>query len=120
MEDSAPPPIAIVGIGGRFPGEATSPSKLWDLCSAGEDAWTETPLSKFNHEAFYHPDQSRNGAVSAGPCLQSAPLSSEADHRLPSRSPQTNVKGGFFLKEDMAHFDAAFFGMTKAEASVRA
>jgi len=57
-------PIAIIGLGGRFPGEATDPSKLWDLCFQGDDAWTEVPSSRFNHKAFYHPDVSRNGAVS--------------------------------------------------------
>ena len=56
-------PVAIVGLGGRFPGKATDPLKLWEMCSDGEDAWSEVPSSRFNHKAFYHPDQSRNGAV---------------------------------------------------------
>jgi acyl transferase domain-containing protein len=30
---------------------------------------------------------------------------------------QSNVKGGFFLSEDLARFDAPFFGFTKAEAA---
>ncbi|KAF4120336.1 hypothetical protein GMORB2_3137 [Geosmithia morbida] len=30
---------------------------------------------------------------------------------------QNNVKGGFFLTEDLARFDAPFFGLTKAEAA---
>ncbi|HEY0933077.1 MAG TPA: SDR family NAD(P)-dependent oxidoreductase, partial [Trebonia sp.] len=31
-------PIAIVGLGCRFPGDASSPEKLWDLLAAGTDA----------------------------------------------------------------------------------
>jgi len=31
---------------------------------------------------------------------------------------KTDAKGGFFMKEDMAVFDAPFFGMTRAEAAV--
>lgn len=84
-------PVAIVGLGGRFPGKATDPLKLWEMCSNGEDAWSEVPSSRFNHKAFYHPDQSRNGA--------------------------TNVKGGFYLKDDVSFFDAPFFNMTKTEAA---
>ncbi len=69
MEDPVPP-IAIVGLAGRFPGDAANPSKLFELCAAGKDAWSEVPLSKFNHEAFYHPDQSRNGAVSMATAIR--------------------------------------------------
>ena len=57
-------PIAIVGLGGRFPGDASSPGKLWDMCLRGDDGWSKVPASKFNHDAFYHPDQFRSGAVS--------------------------------------------------------
>jgi hypothetical protein len=38
-------PIAIVGIGCRFPGGADSPSKLWPLLRDGFDAITEVPGS---------------------------------------------------------------------------
>ncbi|KJR81416.1 polyketide synthase [Sporothrix schenckii 1099-18] len=85
------PPVAIIGLGGRFPGEATDPLKLYDMCAAGADAWTEVPASRFNHAAFYHPDQARNGA--------------------------TNVTGGFYLRDDVAFFDAPFFGITQTEAA---
>jgi acyl transferase domain-containing protein len=32
--------------------------------------------------------------------------------------PQSNVKGGFFMREDLGLFDAPFFGITTAEAAV--
>ncbi|KAG4444512.1 hypothetical protein IFR05_000103 [Cadophora sp. M221] len=84
-------PIAIIGLSGRFPGEATNPEKLWDMCAAGENAWSPLPADRFSAEAFYHPDGGRNGAA--------------------------NIRGGFFLKEHLAHFDAPFFGMNVAEAA---
>ena len=31
IEEDAIMPIAIVGMAGRFPGDATDPEKLWDL-----------------------------------------------------------------------------------------
>jgi acyl transferase domain-containing protein len=57
-------PIAIVGMGGRLPGEAENLEKLFSMCSKGQDAWSTTPSTRVNQEAFYHPDSSRNGAVS--------------------------------------------------------
>ncbi|KAF1988946.1 hypothetical protein K402DRAFT_461387 [Aulographum hederae CBS 113979] len=84
-------PIAIIGMSGRFPGDAIDPDHLFNLCAGARDSWSPFPSSRFNQEAFYHPDASRNGA--------------------------SNVKGGHFLREDLALFDAPFFGMTKAEAA---
>ncbi|KAI9736149.1 MAG: Type I Iterative PKS [Cirrosporium novae-zelandiae] len=83
-------PIAIVGMSCRFPGDATDPEKLWKLLVERQSAWSEIPKCKFNADAFYHPD--------------------------PSRSGTTNVRGGHFLKEDLAYFDASFFGISPNEA----
>lgn len=85
-------PIAIVGMGCRFPGDATNPQKLWDMLVESRDAWSPIPKERFNQSAFYHPDASRNGAH--------------------------NVRGAYFLKEDLSLFDAPFFNMTSAEAAV--
>ena len=57
-------PIAIVGMGCRFPREATSPEKLWQLCADARSAWSEVPPERWNQDAFYHPDGGRIGAVS--------------------------------------------------------
>lgn len=57
-------PIAIVGMGCRFPGEATSPEKLWQLCASARSAWSEVPPDRWNRDAFYHPDGGRIGTVS--------------------------------------------------------
>jgi hypothetical protein len=57
-------PIAVVGMGCRFPGGASSPEKLWNLIVEKRSARKETPRERFNIDAFYHPDGDKNGTVS--------------------------------------------------------
>ncbi|KAI9727214.1 MAG: Type I Iterative PKS [Cirrosporium novae-zelandiae] len=89
----APEPIAIVGMGCRFPGDASSPSKLWQLLEEGRSAQSEIPKNRFNMEAWYHPDSSRPGSI-------------------PTR-------GGYFLSHDESYreFDPSFFGINPLEAA---
>jgi len=84
-------PIAIVGIAGRFPGDATTPEKLWELISNGRSALCEkiTP-DRFNVDAFYHPHGEHRGT--------------------------TNVRAAHLLKDDVARWDAPFFSITAQEA----
>ncbi|KAI1342798.1 hypothetical protein F5Y15DRAFT_268999 [Xylariaceae sp. FL0016] len=82
--------IAIVGMSCRFPGDATDPGKLWDLCAQGREAWSTWPTDRFNQDAFYHPNPERGGNF--------------------------NAKGGHFLNQVVAGFDASFFNITPAEA----
>ncbi|KAI0014964.1 putative polyketide synthase [Xylariomycetidae sp. FL0641] len=84
-------PIAIVGMACRFPGDATSPEKLWDLLASSRSAWSPIDSSRFRNEAWYHPDPSQVGT--------------------------SYVKGAHFLKEDVALFDAPFFNFTADVAS---
>ncbi|KAL2850218.1 hypothetical protein BJY01DRAFT_261657 [Aspergillus pseudoustus] len=77
-------------MGCRFPGEATSPERLWELCVNAKSAWSEIPPDRWNKDTFYHPDGARTGT--------------------------TNVRGGHFLKQDIAHFDAPFFNVSAVEA----
>ncbi|POS76180.1 beta-ketoacyl synthase domain-containing protein [Diaporthe helianthi] len=84
--------VAIIGMACRFPGDATSPSKLWDLLMDGKSAWSEVPSSRWNQEAHYHPSQERAGS--------------------------NIVKGGHFLRDGEQNgkqFDAAFFNITRTE-----
>jgi hypothetical protein len=46
-------PIAIIGIGCRFPGGANSPEEFWTLLRSGIDAITEVPQDRWSLEAFY-------------------------------------------------------------------
>ncbi|MFT4979017.1 MAG: hypothetical protein ACI8S6_004927, partial [Myxococcota bacterium] len=41
-------PIAIVGIGCRFPGGASSPSAYWSLLEQGVDATSDVPSSRWD------------------------------------------------------------------------
>ena len=83
-------PIAVVGIGGRFPGDASNPEKLWDLMASGQSALSDIPKDRFNIDAFYHPDGERLGAM--------------------------NLRRAHFLKQDPALFDAPFFSIAPNEA----
>ena len=56
-------PIAIVGIACRFPGDATSPSKLWDLCAEGRDGWSAIPQDRFDVKSLYDADEEKVGRV---------------------------------------------------------
>ncbi|KAL7941128.1 putative polyketide synthase [Trichoderma barbatum] len=90
MPTREPVPIAIVGMGCRYPAGANSPEELWNVVAEGRSGWTEVPLDRFNHEAFYHPDPEIPGTI--------------------------NQKGGHFIDQDISAFDAGFFGMAQQEA----
>jgi amino acid adenylation domain-containing protein len=53
--ENADEPIAIVGIGCRFPG-ADGPAAFWRLLSNGVDAITEVSPDRWGADAFYRPD----------------------------------------------------------------
>lgn len=90
MTDPASVPIAIIGIGCRFPGNVTDTESLWRLLAEGKSAWSPAPADRYNADTFYHPKSDNNGT--------------------------TNHKGGHFLAENVAAFDAAFFGISPLEA----
>ena len=49
-------PIAIVGLGCRFPGGADGPAAFWDLLARGGDAVTEVPADRWDLAAHFDPD----------------------------------------------------------------
>ncbi|KUJ09893.1 ketoacyl-synt-domain-containing protein [Mollisia scopiformis] len=83
-------PIAIVGSSFRFPGGATSPSKLWDLLERPRDVLQEIPESRFSTKTFYHQDGQHHGSM--------------------------NVKHAYLLDEDPRAFDRDFFSINPKEA----
>ena len=83
-------PIAIVGIGCRFPGGANSPGAFWRLLRDGGNAIAPVPANRWNADAFHNQDPLQPGKI----CSR---------------------WGGFV--EPMDQFDAAFFGISPREAS---
>lgn len=55
-------PIAIIGIGCRFPG-AETPNSFWQALRQGEEAISEVPAHRWKSEALYSPDSLQPGRM---------------------------------------------------------
>ena len=86
---AAAEPVAVVGIGCRFPGGAVGPEGYWNLLANGGDGISEIPSDRWNADEYYDPDQFAPGRMSS--------------------------KWGGFLP-DVAGFDADYFGISPREA----
>ncbi|GHO54366.1 type I polyketide synthase [Ktedonobacter robiniae] len=82
-------PIAIVGLGCRFPG-AEGPADFWQLLREGVDGISEVPASRWNVDEYYM-----------------------AERAVPGKM---NTRWGGFLKE-VDKFDPYFFGISPREAT---
>ncbi|MDM9582028.1 type I polyketide synthase [Nostoc sp. GT001] len=90
LEHAATEPIAVIGIGCRFPGGVNSPEELWLLCKNGGDAIAEVPSDRWDVDAYYDPDLSSYD--------------------------KTNTRWGGFLA-NINQFDPGFFGISTSEAA---
>ena len=83
-------PIAVVGLGCRFPGGADGPERFWELLREGRDGVVDVPQDRWPTEGWYSSDRSEPGT--------------------------SYTRRGGFLAEGAHAFDAGFFGITDAEA----
>jgi len=65
IERSKTEPIAIIGMGCRFPGGANNPETFWSLLHDGVDAITEVPSDRWDIDEFYDPDPDAPGKMYA-------------------------------------------------------
>jgi len=89
MDQAQNEPVAIIGLGLRFPADVTDADSFWRLLSDGVDAITEIPPTRWRLEDFYDADVSQSGKMI--------------------------TRHGSFLK-DVDRFDPAFFGISPREA----
>ncbi|MEL6354241.1 MAG: beta-ketoacyl synthase N-terminal-like domain-containing protein, partial [Cyanobacteria bacterium J06627_28] len=83
-------PIAIIGLGCRFPGGADNPDLFWQLLSEGRDAITQVPSDRWDAEAYYNPNPDAPGKI-------------------------VTRNGGFV--DHLKTFDASFFNISAREAA---
>jgi acyl transferase domain-containing protein/acyl carrier protein len=88
--DASVTPIAVIGMGCRLPGGIDSPEKLWEALLRGDDLVTEIPAERWDADEYYDPELG-----------------------VPDRS--VSRWGGFL--DDVAGFDAGFFGFGDREAA---
>jgi 7-keto-8-aminopelargonate synthetase-like enzyme/3-oxoacyl-(acyl-carrier-protein) synthase len=81
-------PIAIIGLGGRYP-EADDLHEFWTILAEGRDCIRVVPRQRWDAEAMFDPVRHRAGKIYA--------------------------KWGGFLR-DIAGFDHRFFGIARSEA----
>src|SRR3989442_14043259 len=56
-------PIAVIGIGCRFPGDVSSPDDFWTLLENGLDGIVEIPPDRWDIDSYYDPDPDARGKV---------------------------------------------------------
>jgi len=89
VERAKTEPIAVIGIGCRFPGGANNPALYWQLLKNGRDAITEVPADRWDINSYYDSDPDAPG--------------------------KTYTRWGGFI-DQVDQFDPQFFGISPREA----
>ncbi|MGB7871869.1 MAG: type I polyketide synthase [Mycobacterium sp.] len=84
-------PIAVVGMGCRFPGGVHTPAQYWRLLQDGASGIVQVPSERWDADAYYSEDHARPGTI----CSR---------------------EGGFLTSWQPDEFDAEFFGISPREA----
>ena len=88
-EGSSREPIAIIGMGCRFPGGVRSPDEFWHLLCSGKDILRDIPDDRWDIDAHFDPEITVPGKM--------------------------YVRQGYYL-DDIDQFDPQFFGLSPREA----
>ncbi|KAH3958559.1 hypothetical protein HBH98_077040 [Parastagonospora nodorum] len=83
-------PIAIIGMGCRFPGGSETPEQFWEMLLENRKCYSEPPISRYNINGHYA-NSSRPGSLKS--------------------------RGAYFLSDTIYNFDPLFFAVTPAEAA---
>ncbi len=84
-------PIAVIGMGCRFPGGVNTPAQYWRLLREGASGVVRVPADRWDADAFYSEDHTKPGTI-------------------------CNREGGFLTSWQPAEFDAEFFNISPREA----
>jgi acyl transferase domain-containing protein len=90
LERTQSEPLAIVGLGLRFPGGASNAASLWKILADGVDTGSEIPASRWSIDRYFDRDPDAPGKM--------------------------DTRRGHFIA-DPAAFDAPFFGISPREAA---
>jgi acyl transferase domain-containing protein len=88
--DGGPERVAIIGMSCRLPGNIATVQDFWRMLSGAQSAWSTIPAERYSTSAYHHPNPGKKGCF--------------------------NAKGGYYLSQDPALFDAPFFSLTREEA----
>jgi FkbH-like protein len=89
IERAQTEPIAIIGLGTRFPGGIKNPQDFWEFLQAGKSGITNIPKERWNIEDYYDPNPETPGKM--------------------------YIRQGGFLSE-IDQFEPQFFGISPREA----
>ncbi len=90
LENALTEPIAVIGLGCRFPGGSDRPEAFWEILSNGMEGRSEIPKDRWDIDTYYDPDPNTPGKM--------------------------YTRYGNFLNQ-VDRFDPQFFGISPREAN---